>query len=127
MRLVPEHHEVRAIEEQLEVTRAGNPPGLALSSRYSRGPDRTVSRHWTIGRGDSGRLEAAETFRFDGAHCATPCATPSSRRAGPGAEWSSAGCEAGSPLSPAAQAASAGAAAGGICGAERPRCAVQTR
>jgi hypothetical protein len=72
MRLVQEDHEVRALEEQWEVTRVGNPPRLEISSEYSRGPDRTVSRHWTIERGDSGRLEATETFRFDGAELRNP-------------------------------------------------------
>ncbi|GGW54917.1 hypothetical protein GCM10010503_34840 [Streptomyces lucensis JCM 4490] len=72
MRLVPEDHEVRALEEQWEVTRVGNPPRLAMSSEYSRGPNRTVSRHWTIERGDDGRLQATETFRFDGAALREP-------------------------------------------------------
>ncbi|MDN5384364.1 hypothetical protein QEP66_20195 [Streptomyces sp. LB8] len=72
MRLVQEDHEVRALEEQWEVTRVGNPPRLVVSSEYSRGPDRTVSRHWTIGRGESGRLEATETFRFDAAELRNP-------------------------------------------------------
>lgn len=72
MRLVQEDHEVRALEEQWEVTRVGNPPRLEISSEYSRGPDRTVSRRWTIERGDSGRLEATETFRFDSADLRNP-------------------------------------------------------
>ncbi|MFI9346260.1 hypothetical protein ACIG0D_34130 [Streptomyces sp. NPDC052773] len=72
MRLVQEEHEVRALEEQWEVTRVGDPPRLQISSQYSRGPDRTVSRHWTIGRGESGRLEVTETFRFDGADLRNP-------------------------------------------------------
>ncbi|MFD9281393.1 hypothetical protein ACFWD7_29545 [Streptomyces mirabilis] len=72
MRLVQEDHEVRALEEQWEVTRVGNPPRLDISSEYSRGPDRTVSRRWTIERGDSGRLEATETFRFDSADLRNP-------------------------------------------------------
>ncbi|MEV5340267.1 hypothetical protein AB0K93_17580 [Streptomyces sp. NPDC052676] len=72
MRLVESDHEVRALEEQWEVTRVGDPPRLQISSQYSRGPDRTVSRHWTIGRGDNGRLEVTETFRFDGAELRNP-------------------------------------------------------
>ncbi|PZH21034.1 hypothetical protein C1I97_00500 [Streptomyces sp. NTH33] len=72
MRLVQEVREVRAIEEQWEVPRVGNPPRLATSSQYSRGPDRTISRHWTIDRGESGRLEATETFRFDAAELRNP-------------------------------------------------------
>lgn len=67
MQLLQEAHEVRALEEQWEVTRVGNPPRLEVSSKYSPGADRTVTRHWTIERGDNGRLEATETFRFDGA------------------------------------------------------------
>jgi hypothetical protein len=72
MRLDEEKHEVRALEEQWEVTRVGNPPRLVASSDYSRGPDRTVSRHWTIERGASGRHEVTETFRFDGADLRNP-------------------------------------------------------
>lgn len=72
MRLVQEDHEVRALEEQWEVTRLGNPPRLAVSSKYSRGPDRAVSRRWTIERGESGRLEATEAFRFDAAELRNP-------------------------------------------------------
>ncbi|MFG2128256.1 hypothetical protein ACGFNV_10690 [Streptomyces sp. NPDC048751] len=72
MRLVQEDHEVRAVEEQWEVTRVGNPPRPAVSRQYSRGPDRTVTRTWTIERGSSGRLQATETFRFDGADLRDP-------------------------------------------------------
>ncbi|MGW3656769.1 hypothetical protein ACWD6R_14210 [Streptomyces sp. NPDC005151] len=72
MRLVEEGHEVRAIEEQWEVTRVGNPPRLQTSSEYSRGADRTVSRRWTLKRGENGRLEATETFRFDSAELRNP-------------------------------------------------------
>ncbi|MBB4715083.1 hypothetical protein ACIQNT_14665 [Streptomyces luteogriseus] len=72
MRLVPETHEVRVVEEGREVTRVGNPPRLRISGQYTRGPDRTVSRHYTIGRGESGRLEATETYRFDSAELRDP-------------------------------------------------------
>lgn len=72
MRLVRAEHEVRAIEEQWEVTRVGNPPRLQASSAYSRGPDKTVTRHWTIERKGNGRLEATETFRFDSAELRSP-------------------------------------------------------
>jgi hypothetical protein len=72
MRLVREDHEVRVLEEQWEVTRVGNPPRLEMSKSYSRGPDRTVSRRYTVKRGDSGGLEATETFRFDSAELRNP-------------------------------------------------------
>ncbi|QKW09517.1 hypothetical protein HUT18_27120 [Streptomyces sp. NA04227] len=72
MRLVQENHEVRALEEQWEVTRVGNPPRLEISSEYSRGPNRTVTRDWKIQRGDSGRLEATEIFHFDSAELRNP-------------------------------------------------------
>ncbi|WP_367321341.1 hypothetical protein [Streptomyces sp. HUAS ZL42] len=72
MRLVQESHEVRAVEEQWEVTRVGNPPRLEASSQYSRGQDRTVTRYWTIERGDSGRLQATETFRFNAGDLRNP-------------------------------------------------------
>ncbi|MFE9768566.1 hypothetical protein ACFYPC_29320 [Streptomyces sp. NPDC005808] len=67
MRLVQESHEVRALEEGREVTRVGNPPRLEISKAFSRGPGRTVSRRYAINRGDSGGLEATETFHFDSA------------------------------------------------------------
>ncbi|MFE9108293.1 hypothetical protein ACFYN9_01455 [Streptomyces collinus] len=72
MRLVPGAHEVRVVEEGREVTRVGDPPRLKISGQYTRGPDRTVSRHYTIGRGESGRLEATETYRFDSAELRDP-------------------------------------------------------
>jgi len=72
MRIAEEDREVRALEEQWEVTRVGDPPRLQISAQYSRGPDRTVTRHWTLQRGDSGRLEATEVFRFDGAELRDP-------------------------------------------------------
>jgi hypothetical protein len=72
MRLVQEGHEVRAVEEQWEVTRVGNPPRLKATAQYSRGQDRTVTRYWTIERGDSGGLRATEAFRFDGADLRNP-------------------------------------------------------
>ncbi|GAA4006591.1 hypothetical protein [Streptomyces plumbiresistens] len=72
MRLVQDGHEVRALEEGWEVTRVGNPPRLAISKRYTRGPDRTVSRRCTVQRTDSGGLEATETFRFDSGELRNP-------------------------------------------------------
>ncbi|MFF7265441.1 hypothetical protein ACFZCL_34875 [Streptomyces sp. NPDC008159] len=72
MRLNADDNEARALEEQWEVIRIGDPPRLAISSEYSRGPDRTISRNWTIERGESGRLEATETFRFTGAELRNP-------------------------------------------------------
>ncbi|MDQ1047884.1 hypothetical protein [Streptomyces sp. V4I2] len=72
MRLVQDGHQVRALEEGWEVTRVGNPPRLAISKQYTRGPDRTVSRRYTVQRGDSGGLEATETFRFDSGELRNP-------------------------------------------------------
>ncbi|MEU9477385.1 hypothetical protein [Streptomyces sp. NPDC048191] len=72
MRLVAEEHEVRALEEQWEVERVGSPARLQVTSQYTRGPSRTVSRQWTVGRGESGRVEATETFRFDSAELRDP-------------------------------------------------------
>ncbi|MEU0220200.1 hypothetical protein ABZ281_36295, partial [Streptomyces sp. NPDC006265] len=54
------------------VTRVGDPPRLKISGQYTRGPDRTVSRDYTIGRGESGRLEATETYRFGSAELRDP-------------------------------------------------------
>ncbi|WP_190195945.1 hypothetical protein [Streptomyces djakartensis] len=72
MRLVPENHEVRVLEESWEVTRVGNPPQLKISGAYSRGPDRTVSSRYKVERGDSGGFEATETFRFDSSELRDP-------------------------------------------------------
>jgi hypothetical protein len=72
MRLDHREQEVRALEEQWEVERVGNPPRLQISAQYSRGPDRTVTRYWTIERGDDGRLRRQETFRFDSADLRNP-------------------------------------------------------
>lgn len=72
MRLDDDDHEVRALEEGWEVTRVGNPPRLKISSEYTRGPDRTVTRDWTIKRGDDGRLETTEIFRFDSSELRDP-------------------------------------------------------
>ncbi|MGX9883832.1 hypothetical protein [Streptomyces sp. NPDC002276] len=72
MRLDHKEHEVRALEEQWEVSRVGTPTRLQMTSEYTRGPSRTVSRRWTVGRGADGGLEATETFRFDSADMREP-------------------------------------------------------
>ncbi|MEU7301874.1 hypothetical protein [Streptomyces sp. NPDC007206] len=72
MRLDRTEHEVRALEEQWEVKRVGRPTRLEVTSTYTRGPSRTVSRSGTIGRGEDGRLEVTETFRFDSAQLREP-------------------------------------------------------
>ena len=72
MRLDRKEHEVRALEEQWEVKRVGHPTRLEVTSAYTRGPSRTVSRSGTIRRGENGRLEVTETFRFDSAQLREP-------------------------------------------------------
>ncbi|QKW28904.1 hypothetical protein HUT11_24430 [Streptomyces seoulensis] len=72
MRLDPRENEVRALEEQWELSRTDSPTGLQVTSEYTRGPSRTVSRRWTIGRGTDGHIEATETFRFDSAQLREP-------------------------------------------------------
>jgi hypothetical protein len=72
MRLDRKEHEVRALEEQWEVRRVGTPTRLEVTSAYTRGPSRTISRSGTIGRGENGRLEVTETFRFDSAQLREP-------------------------------------------------------
>jgi hypothetical protein len=62
MRLVPEEHEVRALDREWEVEWAG---GVPVVKTYGRGPVKTTSRRWAIGRGADGRPEMTETFRFD--------------------------------------------------------------
>jgi hypothetical protein len=65
MRLVPEIHEIRALDRQWEVTWVGDKPRLASSAEYTRGQVKTVSRRWTVGKADDGSLESTEVFRFD--------------------------------------------------------------
>ncbi len=82
MRLVPAEHQIRAVDQQWKVTWAGDTPSLTLSTEYSRGQGRTVSRDWTIGRGAEGGLETTETFRFDSSELKDPL-----RNAVLGAGW----------------------------------------
>ncbi|MEU3525487.1 hypothetical protein AB0E62_16690 [Streptomyces sp. NPDC038707] len=72
MRLVPENREVRALDREWEVTWAGGTPKLVLSAERSRGQVKTVSRRWTVERGDDGRIRATEDFHFDTAELKTP-------------------------------------------------------
>jgi hypothetical protein len=72
MRLVPANHEVRALDEQWEVTWVGDTPRLARSREYSRGQVTTVSRHWKVERGADGRPQKTEVFRFDPAEMKDP-------------------------------------------------------
>ncbi|MFY0512183.1 hypothetical protein ACOMD4_17615 [Streptomyces anulatus] len=72
MRLAEDVPEVRAVEESWEVTRVGNPPRLQTSGSYTRGAGRTISRQYTLQRGESGRLEATESFSFDSAQLTDP-------------------------------------------------------
>ncbi|GAA2511618.1 hypothetical protein [Streptomyces longisporus] len=72
MRLVPEKHEIRSIDQQLEVTWVDGTPRLAFVAEAQRGQVQTVSKRWTLGRGEDGGLEATETFRFDSADLKNP-------------------------------------------------------
>ncbi|ULR53716.1 hypothetical protein [Streptomyces deccanensis] len=65
MRLVPEKNEVRSVDQEYEVTWVGDMPRLAAAAEARRGQGQTVSKSWTLGRGQDGRLEANETFTFD--------------------------------------------------------------
>ncbi|WP_328750934.1 hypothetical protein OHT57_35980 [Streptomyces sp. NBC_00285] len=72
MRLDHEEYEVRTLQEGWEVDRIGNPPTLKVSSRYTRGPSRTISTRRRARLGDGDGLEATETFRFDSAELVNP-------------------------------------------------------
>ncbi|MGW6685352.1 hypothetical protein [Streptomyces sp. NPDC054961] len=65
MRLHPEEREVRAVDEQWAVTRAGGPPGRTVRREHGRGPIRHVQKEWTYERGPDGRRRRVETFRLD--------------------------------------------------------------
>lgn len=82
MRLVPGKHEVRALDEQLEITWIGDTPKLAKSAEYGRGQVTTVSKQWTIERGPDGRRRIVEEFSFDTRQMKTPL-----QKAVLGANW----------------------------------------
>ncbi|MDT9698916.1 hypothetical protein [Streptomyces sp. P17] len=65
MLLVPERHEVRSVDEQWEVKRAGNPPRWVVSRQHSVGQVNWVERQWAYEQGADGRRQKVETFRFD--------------------------------------------------------------
>ncbi|CAM5663488.1 hypothetical protein SAVIM338S_06837 [Streptomyces avidinii] len=65
MRLLPGEQEVRAVDEQWAVTRAGGPPGLTVRREHGRGPIRHVRKQWTYERGPDGHRHKVETFRLD--------------------------------------------------------------
>ncbi|MGO4458855.1 hypothetical protein AB4039_16370 [Streptomyces sp. M-16] len=65
MRLLPKEREVRAMDEQWAVTRAGNPPGRTVQREHGRGPIRLVQKEWTFEKGPDGRRQKVETFRLD--------------------------------------------------------------
>ncbi|MGW5421803.1 hypothetical protein [Streptomyces sp. NPDC003943] len=65
MRLVADKHEVRALDEQLEINWVGGTPRLATSAEYTRGQVTTTSKRWTIERGADGRRHLVEDFAFD--------------------------------------------------------------
>ncbi|WP_234314466.1 MULTISPECIES: hypothetical protein [unclassified Streptomyces] len=59
MRLVPEKHEVRVLEERWE-------PSLERSGeQYGRGPGKAVYKQWEVRKGADGRRRKVETFRFE--------------------------------------------------------------
>ncbi|MET9774218.1 hypothetical protein ABZ023_08070 [Streptomyces sp. NPDC006367] len=60
MRLVPDRHEVRFLEERWENRSGGN-----TGSQYGRGHAPAVLRQWEKRQGPDGREHRVETFRFD--------------------------------------------------------------
>ncbi|MBT2468159.1 hypothetical protein J7E97_09770 [Streptomyces sp. ISL-66] len=65
MRLLPGEREVRAVDEQWAVTRAGSPPGRTVRREHGRGPIRHARKEWTRERGPDGRHRLVETFRLN--------------------------------------------------------------
>ncbi|MEU8622740.1 hypothetical protein [Streptomyces sp. NPDC048623] len=82
MRLVADKHEVRALDEQLEISWVGDVPRLAASAEFSRGQVTTTSKRWTIERGADGRRHLVEDFAFDTEELKDPL-----RKAVLGAGW----------------------------------------
>lgn len=72
MRLIPDSNEVRALDEQWQVSWVGDSPRLAQSREYSRGQTTVKSRRWTYERGEDGKLHKRETFSFDPADMKDP-------------------------------------------------------
>lgn len=62
MRLVPGEREVRAMDEQWAVTRAGAPPGRTVQREHGRGPIRRVQQEWSYERGPDGRRQKVVSF-----------------------------------------------------------------
>lgn len=67
MRLVPERHEVRVVEERWENRSAGQ-----AGQQYGRGHAPAVHRQWETGQGPDGRPRKVEAFRFDTREMADP-------------------------------------------------------
>ena len=63
---------MRVLEERWEVTRVGNPPRSRSRRSTRAGPTGPSPAAGRSQRGDSGRLEATETFRFDSAELRNP-------------------------------------------------------
>ncbi|GAA0431726.1 hypothetical protein GCM10010357_61680 [Streptomyces luteireticuli] len=72
MRLVPGKREVRALDEQWEVTWVGNTTKVPTLGKYSRGSTTTISKQWTYERGPDGRRRRVETFSFDSREMKNP-------------------------------------------------------
>ncbi|MER5196964.1 hypothetical protein ACWD3J_17475 [Streptomyces sp. NPDC002755] len=72
MRLLPETHEVRSVDERREVTWIGDPPRLAVAREFGRGQVTAVSRQWVVERDADGRRRLQETYRFDPAEMKDP-------------------------------------------------------
>lgn len=60
MRLIPEKHEVRFLDERWENRSSDN-----ANAQYGRGHAPAVFRQWETKQGPDGRRRKVETFRFD--------------------------------------------------------------
>ncbi|WP_394431438.1 hypothetical protein [Streptomyces sp. SGAir0957] len=72
MRLAADTREVRALDEQWEVTWHDGTPRFARSREYGRGPSRQISKRHTVERGADGERRLVETFSFDSAEMKDP-------------------------------------------------------
>ncbi|MCX3061279.1 hypothetical protein [Streptomyces beihaiensis] len=64
MRLAPDQHEVRAVDQEFDVTWSAGAPTLSVVARAQRGQVRTVSVRRTVG-GDGTGAGGTDSFRFD--------------------------------------------------------------
>ncbi|MFD0270052.1 hypothetical protein ACFVGY_26345 [Streptomyces sp. NPDC127106] len=65
MCLLAKDREVRAMDEQWEVTRAGPAPGRTVGKGHGKGPVRWTHKQWHYEKGPDGSRQKVESFNVD--------------------------------------------------------------